>query len=103
MGSPRSKIEIVKEYEWNKPLEIGFNIISKMTIQKDLFSEKEQIIEELKNKNKKLKDDFDGIKRKNKELLNSKSWKVTYLLRFFTAIFKKHSKPIKDNKGRYKN
>src|SRR5690625_3751907 len=73
-GSERSNVEEVKEYEWGKPVKIGFEVNKPYNLKpfevREVFKEKE-ILEKEKER----------IVESYNKLHNSKSWKLTSPLR----------------------
>lgn len=68
--------------EYNSKIEI-YNLSNQ---NKSLSNNNEQ----LKNENKNLKEDLDKYQKKNKEILDSNSWKITKPLRAFNKKFKRN-------------
>lgn len=81
-GSERSNVQEVKEYEWGKPVKIGFEVNKPYKLKpfevRDVLKEKE-----------KLEQEKERVMESYKKMHESKSWKVTSPLRKVYKLIRK--------------
>ena|SRR5690625_2960734 len=80
IGPKKAKVDFVVEKEWNKPVEIGFNIIKDFTISERKLNRITSENELFKKKNEELKEEINNLK-------TSKSWRMTKILRKISSKF----------------
>lgn len=86
-GPKKAEVLDVNEFEWNKPVKLGFEIKRKeLEIPpQELYRENLKVQEE----KEKLEREKELFKQKYKRITESKSWKVTSPIRKFYKFFKK--------------
>lgn len=98
-GPPKAIVHSIKEKEWKKPLEIGFEIRTTHKEQLKMLKSNEDILNNLKQENKKLQSDLKNLyneklkfEKKYQQTINSRSWKLTYPLRYISTILRNKTK-----------
>lgn len=87
IGPERAKVENIKELGWDKALKVGFEIKRKdkndeIKELKGNLKKEEQKVKQLKEENNTLNKENKTINKKYKDVITSRSWKVTAPLRW---------------------
>lgn len=97
-GPEKANVSKVIEKNWNKPVKIGFELITENNDQIETKNaEQEKVIKRLMEEKKEIAKERRYYKKRYKYIIGSRSWKLTYPIRYISAMLQNKQKPSKEN------